>query len=64
MYTPVLVSNGILSLLHQKEGWEPLPCPGLLKAQHDEQKELQPLIHEILNSMSKAKAKYFTKLDI
>src|SRR5882724_8202703 len=61
-----LIADGIPSLLRQKEGWEPLPCPGLskLNAMTVKNSYPLPLIPDILNSVSKSKVKYFTKLDI
>jgi len=43
-----------------------MPGPRLPKAQHDDHEEHLPLplIPDILNKVSKAKAKYFTKLDV
>jgi len=42
------------------------PHPGLLEAQHNDCEEFLPLplIPDIFNKVSKAKVKYFTKLDI
>ena len=66
MHIPFEVAHGILGFLHQEEGWEPMPGPRLLKAQCDDHEECLPLplIPDILNKVSKAKAKYFMKLDI
>src|SRR5882724_990818 len=51
---------------HQKEGQKPPLSPGLPKAQCNDHEECLPLplIADILNKVSKAKAWYFTKLDI
>src|SRR5882724_2603617 len=51
---------------HQKEGWKPPLSLGLPKAQCDDCEEClpPPLIPDILNKVSKAKAQYFTKLDV
>src|SRR5882672_6353372 len=40
---PIKFTNGISSLLHKIEGWEPLPCPRLPETQCDDHKEHLPL---------------------
>jgi len=66
MHMTIEITYGIPHLFHQKEGWEPLFSPGLLKAQCNDCEEClpPPLIPDILNKVSEAKARYFTKLDI
>jgi len=66
MHMTIEIAYGVPCLFHQKEGQEPLFSPGLPKAQCDECEEHLPLplIPDILNKVSEAKAQYFTKLDI
>ena len=66
MYMPLQIPHGLSGLLHQEEGWESLPCPGLLEAQCNDCKGCLPPDPnpQILNMVSKAKVKYFTKLDV
>jgi len=66
MHMTIEIAHGLPQLFHQKEGWEPPPSPGLPKAQCDDCEECLPLplIPDILNKVSEAKAQYFTKLDV
>ena len=63
---PFKVTHGIPSLLHQEEDGSLCLVQDYLKLNTMTMKNAYPLplIPDILNKVSEAKAKYFTKLDI
>src|SRR5882724_12863906 len=66
MHTPLKVSHGIPIFLHQEEGWSLHLVQDYRKLNAMTMKNAYPLplIPDILNKVSKAKARYFMKLDI
>jgi len=60
---PIKITNGLPGFLHQKERRKPTSGPRLPEAQCDDCEECLSST-SILNKVSEAKAKYFTKLDV